>query len=46
MKAKGFVRKDRIIEYLDNIERQVEDIKSIPVSNKDFFLDRGNTIQI
>ena len=46
MNPKELVRKDRIIEYLDNIERQVEDIKSIPVPNKDFFLDRKNTIQI
>jgi uncharacterized protein YutE (UPF0331/DUF86 family) len=46
MNPKDLVRKDRIIEYLDNIERQVEDIKSIPISNKDFFLNRGNTIQI
>ena len=46
MKKKDFVRKDRIIEYLDNIERQIEDIKSIPVSSKDFFLDIKNSIQI
>ena len=46
MNPKELVRKERIIEYLDNIERQVKDIKSIPVPNKDFFLDRKNTIQI
>ena len=46
MNPKELVRKERIIEYLDNIQRQVEDMKSIPISNKDFFLDRGNTIQI
>jgi uncharacterized protein YutE (UPF0331/DUF86 family) len=46
MNPKELVRKDRIIEYLDNIERQIEDIKSIPVVNKDFFLDKKNTIQI
>lgn len=46
MKKKELIRKDRIIEYLDNIERQIEDIKSIPVSNKDFFLDKKNSIQI
>ena len=46
MEQKDLVRKDRIMEYLDNIERQIEDIKSIPVTNKDFFLDRGNSIQI
>ena len=46
MNPKELVRKDRIIQYLDNIERQIEDIKSIPVANKDFFLDRGNSVQI
>jgi len=46
MKQRELVRKDRIIEYLNNIERQIEDIKSIPVSSKDFFLDKKNTIQI
>jgi len=46
MEQKDLVRKDRIMEYLDNIKRQIEDIKSIPVTNKDFFLDRGNSIQI
>jgi uncharacterized protein YutE (UPF0331/DUF86 family) len=46
MERKEFVRRDRIIEYLDNIERQIEDIKSIPVSSKDFFLDKKNSIQI
>lgn len=46
MKKKEIVRKDRIIEYLDNIERQIEDIESIPVSSKKFFLDRKNTVQI
>lgn len=40
MNPKDLVRKERIIEYLDNIERQIEDIKSIPIPNKDFFLDR------
>jgi len=40
------IRKNRIIEYLDNIQRQIEDIKSIPVLNKDFFLDKKNSIQI
>jgi uncharacterized protein YutE (UPF0331/DUF86 family) len=46
MNPKELVRKDRIVQYLDNIERQIEDIESIPVSNKDFFLDRKNTVQI
>ncbi len=46
MKQKELVRKDRIIEYLDNIERQIGDVKSIPVSSKDFFLDKKNSIPI
>lgn len=46
MKKKDIIRRDRITEYLDNIERQIADIQSIPVSSKDFFLDRKNTIQI
>lgn len=46
MKKKEIVRKDRIIEYLDNIERQITDIQSIPVSSKDYFLDRKNSVQI
>ena len=46
MKKKDIIRKDRIIEYLDNIERQIADIQSISVSSKDFFLDIKNTIQI
>jgi len=46
MKPKELVRKDRVIEYINNIERQIEDIKSIQVSSKDFFLDKKNSIQI
>ncbi len=46
MKAKELIRKERIIEYLDNIERQLKDIKSIPIPNRDFFLNRENSIQI
>lgn len=46
MKSKELVRKDRIIEYLGNIQRQIEDIRSIPVPSKDFFLDKKNSIQI
>src|SRR4030042_6854063 len=46
MEQKDLVRKERIIEYLDNIQRQLRDIQLIPVSNKDFFLDRENNIQI
>lgn len=46
MDGKNLIRKDRILEYLGNIERQIEDIKSISVPNKDFFLERKNSIQI
>ena len=46
MKSKGLIRRERIIEYLDNIERQLKDIRSIPISSKDFFLNRENSIQI
>jgi len=46
MKSKGLIRKERIIEYLDNIERQLKDIRSIPIPGKDFFLNRENSIQI
>jgi uncharacterized protein YutE (UPF0331/DUF86 family) len=46
MKPMELIRKDRILAYLDNIGRQMEDIRSIPVSNKDFFLDKKNFIQI
>ena len=46
MTGKELIRKDRILEYLGNIDRQIEDVKSIPVSSKDFFLERKNTIQI
>jgi len=46
MKRMELIRKNRILAYLDNIERQIEDIRSIPVSDKDFFLDKKNSIQI
>jgi uncharacterized protein YutE (UPF0331/DUF86 family) len=46
MKAKELLRKERIVEYLDNIERQLKDIRSIPVPDKDFFLKKENSIQI
>jgi uncharacterized protein YutE (UPF0331/DUF86 family) len=46
MSAKELVRKERIFDYLDNIERQIVDIQSIPVDGKHFFLDRKNSIQI
>jgi len=46
MTPQKLVRKERIFEYLDNIVRQVEDIQSIQVLSKEFFLDQGKTIQI
>ena len=46
MKVKDLIKKDRILEYLNNIDKQIEDIRSIPVSDKEFFLDRKNSIQI
>jgi uncharacterized protein YutE (UPF0331/DUF86 family) len=45
MKSRELVRKERILEYLSNMERQIDDIKSIPVPSKDFFLEKNNTIQ-
>jgi uncharacterized protein YutE (UPF0331/DUF86 family) len=45
MKSEKLVRKERILEYLDNMERQIVDITSISIPGKDFFLDRKNTIQ-
>ena len=44
MKPTKLVRKERILEYLDNISRQIEDIQSIPVPSKEFFLEKGKTI--
>lgn len=44
--GKEHIRRDRILEYIRNIERQIEDIRSIPVPNKDFFMERKNSIQI
>jgi uncharacterized protein YutE (UPF0331/DUF86 family) len=46
LKPNELVRKDRVIEYLDNIEKQIDDIKSIPVLSKEFFLEKKNSIQI
>jgi uncharacterized protein YutE (UPF0331/DUF86 family) len=40
------VRKDRIMEYLDNMVRQLEDIQSIRVPDKEFFLQRDKIIEI
>jgi uncharacterized protein YutE (UPF0331/DUF86 family) len=46
MTPSKLVRKERILEYLDNMMKQVEDIRSIPVPNKAFFLERDKTIPI
>jgi len=46
MNPTKLVRKERILEYLDNIGRQIEDVQSIPVPSKEFFLEKGKTIQI
>ncbi len=46
MNQTKLIRKDRMVEYLNNIERQIQDIKSIPVANKEFFLDKKNSILI
>jgi uncharacterized protein YutE (UPF0331/DUF86 family) len=46
MNPKDLIRKDRIFEYLDNIERQIRDLTSIPVSGKEFFLDSKNSIEV
>jgi hypothetical protein len=46
MNHKKLIKRDRLIEYLNNIEREIQDIKSIPVANKEFFLDKKNSIQI
>ncbi|MEJ5378512.1 MAG: HepT-like ribonuclease domain-containing protein [bacterium] len=40
------LRKERILEYLDNMLRQLEDIRSIPVSSPEFFLKKENAIPI
>jgi len=40
------VREDRILAYLDNMMRQVDDIRSVPVPGKEFFLERDKTIPI
>lgn len=40
------LRKEQILEYLDNMLRQVEDIRSIPVASHEFFLKKENTIPI
>ena len=36
------VRKERILEYLDNLQRQLSDLEVMKVPGPDFFLDRKN----
>lgn len=38
--------KERILEYLDNIDRQIRDLESISMPGKEFFLEGKNSIQI
>lgn len=40
--SKKYLRKDRIYEHLDNLNRQLEDLERLPVSNHKFFLGREN----
>ncbi len=46
MRPTDLLRKERILEYLDNMVRQLEDIRSIPVSSPEFFLKKENAIPI
>lgn len=38
----GILRKERVLEYLDNLQRQLSDLEALKVSGPDFFLDRKN----
>ena len=46
MKPEKLLRKERILEYLDNLMRQIQDIQSIPVPDKEFFLRKDKIIPI
>ncbi|MFP3870175.1 MAG: DUF86 domain-containing protein [Syntrophobacteria bacterium] len=39
---KRYVRKERILDYLENIQRQLDDLHQMPVDGPEFFLDRSN----
>lgn len=41
-----YVRADRIKEYMENMERQLEDLTPYQSKNKEFFLDIKNTMEI
>ena len=36
------LRKERVLEYLDNLQRQLSDLETMKVAGPDFFLDRKN----
>ena len=36
------LRKERLLEYLDNLQRQLSDLEALKVPGPDFFLDRKN----
>lgn len=36
------LRKERILEYLDNLDRQLSDLKAMEVEDADFFMNRKN----
>ncbi len=38
----GILRKERVLEYLDNLQRQLSDLEAMKVGGPDFFLDRKN----
>ncbi len=46
MTPANLVRKERILEYLDNMIRQLDDIRMVQVPNKEFFLQKEKTIPI
>lgn len=39
---KRLIRKDRILEYIENLKRQFEDLKKLSVPDARFFTDRKN----
>ncbi len=43
---KQYIRKDRIEEYMKNIERQLDDLVPYQSNDKEFFLDKNNTKEI
>lgn len=43
---KRYVKEERIKEYMENIQRQLDDLKSYQSKDKGFFLDRKNIMEI